>query len=269
MNCRDLLAEAKAHDADCHLAPAHVMNPWYSTLGSVSGGGSVEDVFGEGAPQLLAIEMGLTSTPEMCRRLSCLDGFGLFANSDAHSLENIGRECTLLEIEPGYHGLFAALRAGTTDRGMLGAIKFPLERTRYFRNRCGNCKESFDGGRCPRCGNGLTTGSRDRLEQIADRAAPVPPPRSPPALQLMPLAYVIADLLGVERKSKAVTGWRDRLVSALGHERQVLTETGEEEIAAVATPQLARAIVAQRTTPPGRSGRPRGKDESGEQMNLL
>ncbi len=252
LTCRDLLAEVKAHDADCHLAPAHVMNPWYSTLGAVSGGRSVEDVFGEASTGILAVEMGLTSTPEMCRRLSCLDRFGLFANSDAHSLESIGRECTLLEIVPGYHELFAALRAGSIDGGVLGAIKFPLERTRYFRNRCARCEESFDGPWCPRCGRRLTTGSRDRLDQIADRPAPLLPPGSPPVLQLLPLAYVIGDLLGVERASKAAMAWRDRLVAALGQERHVLVEAGETEIASVATPQLARAIMAQRINPPGR-----------------
>lgn len=111
------------------------------------------------------------STPEMCRRIPCLDGFGLFANSDAHSPENIG-QCTLLEIEPGYRELFAALRAGTTDAGVLGTIKFALERARSFRNRCTRREESFDGARCPRCGRALVMGSRDRLERIADRVTP-------------------------------------------------------------------------------------------------
>ena len=260
---RELLAELRAQDAACQLAPAHVMNPWYSAFGTVSGARTLEELFGEDAPQLLAIETGLTSTPAMCRRLSCLDRLGLFSNSDAHSLENIGRECTLLDIEPGYRAFVAALRGGSAA-GVTGTIKFPLERTRYFRNRCAACEESFDGARCPRCGRRLVMGSRDRLELIADRAEPVFPPKSPPFLQILPLAYVIADLLQVARDSKAVRGWQERLVTALGHERHVLTEATEERIATVTTTQLARAIVAQRTRPPGRvvkSAREKPPDE--------
>ena len=255
LTSRELLAEVSAHDTECHLAPAHVFNPWYSTLGTVSGRRSPEEIFGEDTPRLLAFETGLTSTPAMCRRLSALDRHGLFSNSDAHSLENIGRECTLLDIEPGYRALFAALHEGRSDQ-VAGTVKFPLERTRYFRNRCAQCEESFDGLRCPRCGRRLTMGSRDRLELIADRAEPVYPPRSPPFLQVLPLTYVIADLLRVARDSKAVLGWLERLVTALGHERHVLTEATEEQIAAVATAQLARAIVTQRTRPPGRLVKP-------------
>lgn len=266
---RDLLAEVKAHDADCHLAPAHVLNPWYSTLGSVSGGASVEEIFGEAASELVAIELGLTATPGMCRRLSCLDRFGLFANSDAHSPESIGRECTLLEIEPGYRELFTALRAGTSDRGVLGVIKYPLERTRYFRNRCARCQESFDGARCSRCRRVLTTGSRDRLEVIADRPAPKWPPHPPSVRELLPLGEVIADLLKVDEAGKAVAAWRGRLVPALGHERHVLTEAGEAEISEVATAALARAIVAQRSSPPARRERPWKNDEGDGQMSLL
>jgi PHP family Zn ribbon phosphoesterase len=94
----------------CHLAPAHVFNPWYSSLGSVSGSQSLAEVFGEGTTQIVAAERGLTSTPEMCRRVCGLDRHALFCCSDAHSLENLGRECTLLDIEPGYSALFEALR---------------------------------------------------------------------------------------------------------------------------------------------------------------
>ncbi len=269
LTSRELLAEVRAHDAECHLAPAHVLNPWYSTLGSVSGKRTIEELFGEDAPHLLALETGLTSTPAMCRRLSGLDRHGLFSNSDAHSLENIGRECTLLEIEPGYRTLFAALHEGRSDQ-VLGTIKFPLERTRYFRNRCARCEESFDETRCPHCGQRLAMGSRDRLELIADRAEPVYPPRSPPFLQILPLAYVIADLLQVARDSKAVRAWQERLVATLGHERHVLTEATEDRIAELATAQLARAIIAQRTSPPGRLAKAgREKRLHGGQLGLF
>lgn len=248
LDSRQLLAAVIAHGDGCRLAPAHVFNPWYSSLGSVSGGRTLQDVFGGLTPELLAAEMGLTSTPAMCRRVSSLDPHALFCCSDAHSLENLGRECTLVDIEPGYDALFAALSAGAKDR-IGGLIKFPVERTRYYRNRCGSCQVSFDGRKCPRCGRPLATGARDRLELIADRAEPRLRADAPVCLQLLPLAYVIAELMGVERTSKGVRQHYDRLLEALGHERHILTEATLEEIAAAGTPQLARAIVVQRTSP--------------------
>jgi len=251
LDSRQLFAAVLEHGEDCRLAPAHVFNPWYSSLGSVSGERTLADVFGPQVPQLMAAEMGLTSTPPMCRRVSALDRHALFCCSDAHSLENLGRECTLLEIEPSYAALFEAVGDGSQRWGR-GLIKFPIERTRYYLNRCGVCQKSFEGQRCPRCGRPLATGSRDRLEKVADRREPRPSEDAPPWMQVLPLAYVIAELMGVARDSKSVRQHYERLLAALGNERHILTEATHEEIAAASTPQLARAIVSQRTTAPGR-----------------
>jgi DNA helicase-2/ATP-dependent DNA helicase PcrA len=264
LDSQQLLAVVLEQGDGCQLAPAHVFNPWYSSLGSVSGERTLAAVFGERGSQIVAAELGLTSTPPMCRRVSALDRHALFCCSDAHSLENLGRECTLLDLEPGYAELFAALRDGTRRR-IRGLIKFPLERTRYYRNRCGVCRKSFDGQRCPRCGRPLAIGSRDRLETIADRSEPRLPADAPPCLQVLPLAYVLAELMGVARDSKGVRHHYDRLLAALGNERFILTEAGHEEIAAASTPQLARAVVTQRTTPPRHdreeSAAPAGEDQ--------
>jgi DNA helicase-2/ATP-dependent DNA helicase PcrA len=246
---RQLLAAVIAHDEGCRLAPAHVFNPWYSSLGSVSGEKTLTDVFGEYAPKVVAAEMGLTSIPPMCRRVSDLDRQALFCCSDAHSLENLGREYTLMNIVPSFTVLFDALRTGSGDR-IHGFVKFPLERTRYYRNRCGVCKKSFDGKTCPRCGRPLAMGSRDRLEVIANRSKPSETSNAPPCRQLLPLSYVIAEQMGVARDSKSVRRHYARLLDALGDERRILTEATQNEIADAGTPQLARAIVAQRTSPP-------------------
>ena len=181
-------------------------------------------------------------------------------------MENLGRECTLMEIEPSYAGLFRALHAGPAA-AILGTIKFPLERTRYYRNRCSTCQKSFDGNFCPQCGRLLTMGSRDRLEMIADREEPDLPSKSPPFCELLPLRYVLADIFEVKRESKSVSDWQARLFRALGHERFILTEATFEQIAEVGTPHLARAVVLQRTLPPGRLPT-LTKDSPNEQLAL-
>lgn len=245
-----LLDAVCAQGDDVELAPAHVFNPWYSSLGSVAGANTLAELFGEGVSRLLAVETGLTATPPMCRRVSALDRHALFSCSDAHSPAKLGRECTLLDLPaPGYAALMDALRAGD----LAGTIKYPLERTRYYLNRCAACAESFDARRCPRCGHALVQGSRDRLEQVADRDEPPTDAATPPFVQLLPLLQLLAEQIGAPPESPVVGRWRSRLLAELGHERRVLTELTEGELAAASTPALARAIVCQRTEPPGRA----------------
>jgi len=249
LNSRQLLEAVLEHGDGSELAPAHVFNPWFSSLGTVSGARTLAGIFGDLASRLLAVETGLTSTPRMCRRLSSLDQHALFSCSDAHSLQNVGRECTVLEIEPGFSSLMSALRSGQRHQ-VCATLKFPLERARYFRNRCGVCSEEFDGKRCLRCGRPLVIGSRDRLEIVADREVPLIEADAPPFCELLPLAYLLADFFRMGPTSKTVGKFYARMTESLGSERFILTEATFDEISRVSLPQIARAILEQRTSVP-------------------
>ncbi len=244
------LVRGAANFERVHVAAPHVMNPWFSVLGVVGGEISVETVYEDLLQNVLAIETGLTSNPLMCRRVPSLDRFGLYSCSDAHSLENIGRECTLLDIEPSYDALVAALRAGTGDK-IVGTLKFPIELTRYFLNWCSNCKEPFDHWpSCPQCHRKLTKGSRDRmaeLEGTKDRPEPVFPETAPPFEAIKPLSYVIAEVEGKKPDAVGVRRTAGEIVEQLGPERHVLTEAGPAELISATTPEIAQAIVNQRT----------------------
>jgi DNA helicase-2/ATP-dependent DNA helicase PcrA len=252
LTSRQLLEIVGELGEGCLLAPAHVFNPFFATFGTLSGGKTLTETFSELAPHVTLVETGLTSTPPMCRRLSTLDRAALFSSSDAHSLENIGRECTIIECEPDYDALFAALRGGGSGR-VLRTIKFPIERTRYYRNRCLECKKSFDGERCPRCGRSLVMGARDRLELVADRREPVFPVDAPSFRMVLPLRDVLAELLGVARQTKSVDAQYFRLLNTLGTERFILMDAPEALLSDGSTPDLARRIVRQRDHPPGRA----------------
>lgn len=248
LNSRQLLQLVVEAGPDCRFVPAHVWNPFFSAYGSQSGAVKPDALFGDLAPQVTLAETGLTSTPAMCRRFSGLDGCALLSSSDTHSLENIGREHTLVETEPSFDGLFAALN-GT---GVIRTVKFPIERTRYYRNRCLACAASFDGTRCPRCGAALVTGSRDRLDAVADRREPRWTRHAPPFLMLLPLRDLLAEVCDCGRDSAGVRQLHARLLREVGPERFILTEADQERIAPAGTRELARRIVAQRETPPGR-----------------
>lgn len=266
LTSRQLLELVLEHGGDCRMAPAHVMNPYFSSLGSQERHRTLEEIFDDLAPHLFAAETGLTATPPMCRRIASLDRHALFSCSDAHSPENIGRECTLLETEAGYAPMLDAIGRGD----ILGTLKFPILRTRYFLNRCGVCAESFEGTTCPRCGGRLAMGSRDWLEKIATRAEPAMPADAPPFRMLLPLKYVIGELCGLGRETKAVAKIADQLLASVGPERFILAEADFDTLSRAATPQLARAIVAQREVAAGALVKnPAPSTTSDSQLSLL
>lgn len=230
-----------------YVAAPHVMNPWFSVLGVVGGEISVETVYGNELPGFLGVETGLTSTPRMCRRVPSLDRFGLYSCSDAHSLDNIGRECTLLDLEPSYDALMAALRAGTSDK-IKGTLKFPLELTRYFLNWCSNCQEPFDHWpNCPQCRRKLTKGSRDRMAQLEQvRPDSLIPENAPPFEELKPLSCVIAKVEGKKPDAAGVRRAAGAIIDQLGHERHVLTAAGPADLLSVTTPEITQEILQQR-----------------------
>lgn len=246
LSSQQLLEMVLSHDERCHFAPAHVMNPYFSSLGSQMKHRTLEEVFGGGAKHLLAVEMGLTSIPPMNRRIASLDGHALFANSDAHSPENLGRECTLLETEPGYDAMFAAIHEGSRDK-VIGCIKYSIHRTRYFLNWCARCKKSYDAAMCPQGHGRLVTGSRDWLEEIASRPDPASLPKTPRFRMYVPLRELLGEFLESGETTRKVIDLQEHLLRHVGHERDILTKATREELAQASSGPLADAIVAQRT----------------------
>lgn len=259
VSARELLKGTRNFER-VYQAPAHVMNPWFSALGVIGGELALAKVYGDELPHLLAVETGLTSDPAMCRRVPSLDRFGLFSCSDAHSLENLGRECTLLDVEPSYDAIMAALRAGNSDH-LSATFKFPLELTRYYLNWCSRCKTTDDAPICRKCGRASTMGSRDRLMKLDGvRPEPAWSGHRPLSTALMPLAYVIALVDGKKPDSAGVRREAGAIVDQLGqHERYILTEATAEDLVRATKPEIAEVILNQRTglSPSNEPGRRR------------
>ena len=256
ISARELLRGTRNFDR-VYQAPAHVMNPWFSALGVIGGGQTLDQVYGEELLHLLAVETGLTSDPAMCRRVPSLDRFGLFSCSDAHSLEKLGRECTLLDVEPNYDAIMAALRSGTSDH-VRGTLKFPLKCTQYYHNWCTKCQKTFAVRICPECGRSLTLGSRDHLAQLDGvRDQPRWPKAPPPFEALLPLAEVIGLVEGRQPQNPVARREAGEMVDRLGqHERYLLTEASLEELLTATKPEIAGAILNQRTGAISRGGEP-------------
>lgn len=248
------------------MVPAHAWTPWFAVFGSKSGYDSLEECFEELTPHIRAIETGLSSDPLMNRRLSSLDSITLISNSDAHSLDNLGREANVFDLDVvTYRALMDAITTGDRKK-FLYTIEFYPEEGKYHYDGHRDCGVSLHpreskraGWVCPQCKKPLTIGVMNRVEKLADRAEHmVPMERFIGYKKIVPLAEIIADVEGVGAGSKRVHALYDRIIRDVGNEFFVLLDASADEVAAVGGPTIAEAIMRVRegriTVEPGYDG---------------
>lgn len=232
------------------VIPAHAWTPHFSVFGAFSGFDSLEECFGDLTPQIHAIETGLSSDPAMNRRLPALDGIQLISSSDAHSPAKLGREATLFDTRRSYAAITAALATGA---GLAGTIEFFPQEGKYYldgHRDCAVCLEPEQtrshGGRCPKCGGKLTVGVLHRVEELARRSVAEQPDGFPPYESIVPLAELIASVVGFGTASKRVQSLYHVLLERLGSEFRILREATEDDIAQASSQAVATAIVNMR-----------------------
>lgn len=247
LDARDLLEAVL--DSGGYLVPAHIWTPWFGLLGSKSGFDSVEECYGDLAGHLFALETGLSSDPEMNRRVSGLDRYRMVSYSDAHSPPMLGRETTVFGTDLDYHALRRALETG---EGHLGSVEFFPEGGKYHldgHRRCGVRLEPEEtrerGGRCPVCGRPLTVGVLSRVEDLADRPGPAVPPASTDVRHLVQLPQIVSEIVGTGPKTKRVRSEVDRLTAELGPELAILERVPLADIES-RSPLTAEAVARLR-----------------------
>lgn len=229
-----------------YLVPAHIWTPWFAVMGSMSGFDYVDDCYGELAPNVFAVETGLSSDPEMNWRVSSLDRFSLVSNSDAHSPPALGREATVFDTEIDYFAIKNALETGD---GLHGTIEFFPEEGKYHLDGHRKCDVVWEPHEtkahnriCTSCEKPVTVGVSHRVDDLADRPLGYKPPNAKPFASLVSLAGIVGEINKVGPKSKRVTQEVIRLEEALGPELQILQTVPFDDIAAVASPLLVEAI---------------------------
>lgn len=240
---RDLLEIVLEASPKAYLIPAHVWTPWFSTLGSKGGYDSVDECFRDLGGQLFAIETGLSSDPVMNRKWSALDRFTLISNSDAHSAQKLGREANVFDTERSYDGLFDALK---TRKGFMGTYEFFPEEGKYFHDGHRACGVSLQPGesaqhkgRCPVCGDPLTIGVLNRVEELIDRETPETPGDF---RYIIPLPEILAEIKGAGPASKGVMQAFQEAIATFGNEFSLLNEVPVEDIQRNGNAVLAEAI---------------------------
>jgi len=248
LDSKELLKIILDVDERSVLAPAHAWTPWFSIFGSMSGFDSIEECFDEMAPHIFAIETGLSSDPPMNWRLSALDRISLISNSDAHSLQKIGREANVFDCELSYGGLLDAIKSKDLKK-FLYTIEFFPEEGKYHYDGHRDCGIYFSPeetkrrqGKCPKCNRNLTIGVLNRVDELADREWGEKSQNAIPFKRLIPLDEIIGEALGVGQKSKKVAEEYEKLIFNFNSELNVLLEAPYDAIAKASDARICEAI---------------------------
>lgn len=253
IDSEELLKMLLEADPQALLIPAHAWTPWFAVFGSQSGFDSLEECFGEMTPYIHAIETGLSSDPKMNWRLPMLDSVMLVSNSDAHSLDKLGREANVFEMrEPSYTELRRILVEKDVSK-FIETIEFFPEEGKYFADGHRLCDFSCTpqetkrlNGLCPVCGKLLTVGVLHRIDDLSGRKAGARGKLAVPFRSIVPLAELIGSILDVGSSSKKVGKEIEKILSAGRTEFDVLLNVSERELLSVSSPNIAHGILKMR-----------------------
>ncbi|MBI4993791.1 DNA helicase UvrD [Candidatus Wolfebacteria bacterium] len=236
------------------IVPAHIWTPWFSMFGSMSGFDSIEECFGKYAKNIFAIETGLSSDPQMNRRLSKFDNIALISNSDSHSLAKIGREANIFDVELSYANIIGAIKFQNRKK-FLGTIEFFPEEGKYHFDGHRDCGVWFSPEEtkqrkniCPKCGRHLTIGVMSRVNDLSDRKVEFKISGSKKEINgesyfnLIPLSEIIAEAFEVGENTKRVKKEYENLIKNFGNELKILLEISESELKSIADNRVAEGI---------------------------
>jgi uncharacterized protein (TIGR00375 family) len=259
LDSRDLLAMLLDADDRSLLVPAHVWTPWFSALGARSGFDSIAECYGDLSPRIGAIETGLSSNPPMNWAVSSLDRYSIISNSDAHSPEKLGREATIIDMDPSFRALAQALSGGGPEGDIRETVEFFPQEGKYHYDGHRACGVVLDpaacaaaGGLCPSCGKPLTPGVLRRVAELADRPvaedAPCPAETAGtnrrPYRSLIPLPELIGELLGCGPASKKAAAAYGALIEGAGSEFSLLLDLGIDDISKLSAPGVSGELLA-------------------------
>lgn len=250
---KDIVKIALDASPDCMVIPAHIWTPWFGMLGSKSGFNSIADCFEELVDHIYAVETGLSSNFMMNAQISDLDKFALLCNSDAHSVQKLGREANVMNTELTYAGITNALKQNDPQQLVAGIEFFP-ERGKYYGDGHRACnvymtpqETAQHKATCPGCNKGLTVGVLNRVNQLADRTSEQACTFVRNSYQIIPLFDILSHHLGVADTSKKVQKMYHTMLQSIGSEFDILLKTPLEDIAKASTPAIAQSIAKLRS----------------------
>jgi len=254
LDSKELLRHTLEADSNAFYIPAHIWTPWFGLFGSKSGFDTIQEAYEDLAPEIRAIETGLSSDPSMNRRVQNLDGISITSHSDAHSPQKLGREATVVKADLTYDAVIGALR--TNDERLVGTVEFFPEEGKYHYDGHRACNVRFTpeetkahDGICPVCNKPVVVGVDYRISELADpnRAAGFEPGDGKRVEYIIPLPEILAELHGTKSVSSVkVVADYERAYRQLGDEFSILRNVPIEQINDAGFPALALAIERMR-----------------------
>ncbi len=232
------------------IYPAHIWTPWFSVFGSKSGFNRLEECFKEQTENIYAYETGLSSDPEMNWRISELDNLTCLSSSDAHSLNNIGREANIFDLkEISYREIYRIIKERDLN-SLLGTIEFYPEEGMYYFDGHRDCNFSCPpeeglklNNICPVCKNALVIGVLNRVNYLADREKNFKLKLAPPFYKTIELDKIICKSLNIKsRQSKTVQKEYQFLIKNLGSELSILLDIDLKNLQNSFNPRIIEAI---------------------------
>lgn len=237
---------------DCMVIPAHIWTPHFGLLGSKFGFNSIEECFEEYTDKIYALETGLSSSFAMNARLSQLDRFALLCNSDAHSVQKLGREANILDVNLSYKDVTDALKM--KNNGLKKGIELFPERGKYYgtgHRKCGVYMTLKEAQKykyiCSSCKKPLTEGVSSRVHELADRTESQAKKVARSGHKIIPLLDIISHYVGYAATSKKVQKQYHEMLKLIGPEFFILLEAPIAEIARFGSPEIAASIAKMRS----------------------
>ncbi len=232
IQAQELQKQVKAFEG--LFIPAHVFTPFKSLYGK-GVKTSLLEVFN---PDLIdGVELGLSSDTSMADTIHELQPYTFLTNSDAHSLEKIGREYQKLRLEaPTFHELKLALNEFKGREVIANYGMNPLL-GKYYTTICRGCHQRIEYTKiCPNCGSKkVIKGVSERIKEISATQGASNRKR-PPYVHQVPLEYIPG--LGPKTLEK--------LRDVLHHDMYIIHKATYEEIKSHSQKQLAERILQLR-----------------------
>ncbi|NIK12365.1 endonuclease Q family protein [Alkalibacillus almallahensis] len=215
--------------------PAHIFTPFKSLYGK-GVKTHLSEVFDSN--YIDAVELGLSCDSSMANTISELRDYTFLTNSDAHSLEMIGREYQALLLEqPSFDSLRQALSENGESKVSYNYGLNP-KLGKYYSSVCQSCHQQIHNPlQCEYChSTKVLKGVPNRINEIATSQGNIVKPKRPPYVSQVPLKYIPG--LGPKSLSK--------LRRQLHHDMYVIHDASFEEIQTVTNEQVASRIMALR-----------------------
>jgi len=213
--------------------PAHIFTPYKSLYGSCCN--RMSDILDLSLVD--AVELGLSSDTQMADQIEELHSISFLSNSDAHSLNKIGREYNkILMNKPSFAELHMALHH-LNGRRIMGNYGLNPKLGKYYLSRCKLCDSTIEVDRCSNCNSSkIIKGVSSRIDELADKKQPIHPEIRPPYIHQIPLEYI----------PKLGPKTLERLISFFGSEMNILHKVTEEELKKIVPADLSKMIIKGR-----------------------